>query len=337
MPIGITWNLDPVAASRVSRMSMVRQRNVFVSISLKIRVRVRFRTARKVDPAAKLYLNEYNNESGAKGDAFYNLAKELVKSGVPIDGVGIQGHYILGSVPTTLQKRMKALGDLGLDVAITELDIRIANPTTEAKLQQQAKDFEDVTKACLAVSKCVGITSSTFTDKYSWVPTTFEGFDNANPWNKNLEKKPAYHAISKAISSIDKRMRDQLEYVDLQNVELMRLDAWLSYVGRTDEISNGPHHLLESTPALVQLLMDEFEVDFQNTDLSAEEGGLQDIQVLAANVMDFLTDEELNEAEQLYVLVAFLRAVKVAQCLQAGPNTVEVLEILRRDIQAHLV
>ena len=178
-----------------------------------------FRTAKKVDPAAKLYLNEYSkylesiywdflhipspdNESGAKGDAFYNLAKELVKSGVPIDGVGIQRHYILRAVPTTLQKRMKALGDLGLDAAITELHIRIANPTTEAKLQQQAKDFEYVTKACLAVSKCVGITSSTFTDKYSWVPMTFEGFDNANPWNKSLEKKPAYHAISKAISSV---------------------------------------------------------------------------------------------------------------------------------------
>lgn len=155
---------------------------------------------------------------------------------------------------------------------------------------------------------------------------------------------PAFESVIPALEllysygwQVDKLMRDQLEYVDLQNVELMRLDAWLSYVGRTDEISNGPHHLLESTPALVQLLMDEFDVDFQNMDLSAEEGGLQDIQVLAANVMDFLTDEELNESEQLYVLVAFLRAVKVAQCLQAGPNTVEVLEILRKDVQAHLV
>ncbi|KFY49402.1 hypothetical protein V496_10043 [Pseudogymnoascus sp. VKM F-4515 (FW-2607)] len=176
--------------------------SVFYNLLGKDFIATAFKTARKVDPAAKLYLNEYNNESGAKGDAFYNLAKELVESGVPIDGVGIQGHYILGKIPTSLQKSMQALADLGLDVAITELDIRIENPTTESKLQQQADDFEYVTKACLAISKCVGITSSAFTDKYSWVPTTFEGFDNANPWNKSLEKKPAYYGISKAISSV---------------------------------------------------------------------------------------------------------------------------------------
>ena len=78
-------------------------------------------------------------------------------------------------------------------------------------------------------------------------------------------------------------------------------------------------------------------MDFQNIDQSAEEGGLQDIQGLAANVMDFLIDEGLNEAEQLYVLVALLRAVKVTQCLRAGPDTREASEILDRDVQAHLV
>ncbi|KFZ11617.1 hypothetical protein V501_04666 [Pseudogymnoascus sp. VKM F-4519 (FW-2642)] len=127
-----------------------------------------------------------------------------------------------------------------------------------------------------------------------------------------------------------------MDYADEQNVELMRLDSWLSYVGRTEEISGGPHHLLKSITALIQLLIDDFEVDFQNIDLSAE-GGLQDIQGLAVNVTDFLTDEELNEAEQLYVLVALLRAVKVAQCLWAGPDTREASEILDRDVQAHLV
>ena len=155
---------------------------------------------------------------------------------------------------------------------------------------------------------------------------------------------PAFESVIPALEllysydwQVEKYIRDQMTYVDEQNVELMRLDAWLSYVGRTDEISTGPHHLLKSTPALIQHLIDEFEIDFQNIDLSAEEGGLQDIQGLAANVMDFLTDEELNEAEQLYVLIALLRAVKAAQCLRAGPNTGEALEILSRDVQAHLV
>ncbi|PQE07251.1 hypothetical protein CJF31_00004971 [Rutstroemia sp. NJR-2017a BVV2] len=130
--------------------------------------------------------------------------------------------------------------------------------------------------------------------------------------------------------------RDQTE-VEEQNVELMRIDSWLSYVGRLDEISEGPHRLLHQTPALVQLLMEEFEGDFQNIDLSAKEGGLQDIQGLAANVMDFLTDEELTEAEQLYVLVALLRSVKVTQCVLSGSDTADLQSILENDVQAHLV
>lgn len=135
---------------------------------------------------------------------------------------------------------------------------------------------------------------------------------------------------------VNDRPRDRTE-VEEQNVELMRIDSWLSYVGRLDEISEGPHRLLRQTPALVHLLMEGFEIDFQNIDLSAKEGGLQDIQGLAANVMDFLTDEELTEAEQLYVLVALLRSVKVAQCVWAGSDTANLKDILRKDVQAHLV
>jgi hypothetical protein len=85
------------------------------------------------------------------------------------------------------------------------------------------------------------------------------------------------------------------------------------------------------------LIMEEFEIDFQNIDLSAQEGGLQDIQGLVANVMDFLADEELSDAEQLYILIALLRTVKVCQCILAGPGTFELRDILLKDVQVHLV
>ena len=126
-------------------------------------------------------------------------------------------------------------------------------------------------------------------------------------------------------------------FCEEQNVELMRLDAWLSYAGRTHEISNGRNRLLKQTAALIVLLVGEFKLDFQNIDLSASEGGLQDIQGLAANVMDFLADEELSDAEQLYVLIALLRTVKLYQCVLAGPNTLEMQDILLQDVQVHLV
>ncbi|WAO94569.1 Hypothetical protein NCS54_01215800 [Fusarium falciforme] len=148
---------------------------------------------------------------------------------------------------------------------------------------------------------------------------------------------PALELLYSYDWQVSSYLHDQELHCEEQNIELMRIDAWLSYVGRTDMISRGPRDLLNGAPALVQLLQTEFEVDFMNIDLSAKEGGHQDIQGLADNVMDFLTDEELNEAEQLYILVALLRTVKVCQCVLAGSSTAEIHEILLKDVQAHLV
>jgi hypothetical protein len=102
--------------------------------------------------------------------------------------------------------------------------------------------------------------------------------------------------------------RDVAE-VEVQTIELMRIDSWLSYVGRLDGISNGPNRLLRQTPALVDLIMQEFESDLGNLDRPATEGGTQEIQSVAANLMDFLMDEELTEAEQLYGYPSYLRRV----------------------------
>lgn len=96
---------------------------------------------------------------------------------------------------------MQALADLDLDVAITELDIRIESPTSQEDLEQQAKDYVTVVNACLVVERCVGITVATYTDKYSWVPDTFEGFDDAHLWDKELATKPAYDAVLDALNA----------------------------------------------------------------------------------------------------------------------------------------
>lgn len=63
-----------------------------------------FKLAHAADPSAKLYINDYNIESiSAKSTAMYNLVKKLKNEGVPIHGVGIQGHLIVGNVPSAAQ------------------------------------------------------------------------------------------------------------------------------------------------------------------------------------------------------------------------------------------
>ncbi|KAF9444311.1 glycoside hydrolase family 10 protein [Macrolepiota fuliginosa MF-IS2] len=155
-----------------------------------------FNAARAADPNAKLYINDYNIEgTGAKSTAVYNLVKSLKAQGVPIDGIGIQGHLIVGQVPSTIQQNIEQFTSLGVEVAFTELDIRMTLPATAALLDQQKNDYQTVISACNAVPKCIGVTIWDYTDKYSWVPSTFSGQGAALPWDENLVKKPAYDGI----------------------------------------------------------------------------------------------------------------------------------------------
>ncbi|KAJ3557946.1 hypothetical protein NM688_g1204 [Phlebia brevispora] len=149
--------------------------------------------ARAADPNAKLYINEYNIEyAGPKATSMLNLVQSLQSQGVPIDGVGFQCHFIVGEVPTDFQTQLETFTALGIEVAITELDIRMTLPETDALLAQQKQDYESVISACNAVEGCIGATIWDWTDKYSWVPSTFPGQGAACPWDDNFIKKPAF-------------------------------------------------------------------------------------------------------------------------------------------------
>ncbi|MGV9560002.1 endo-1,4-beta-xylanase [Streptomyces sp. NPDC003401] len=159
------------------------------------------RWAHQADPKAKLYLNDYNVEAvGPKSDAYHALAKELKAQGVPLHGFGLQAHLALQyGYPASLEDNLRRFGRLGLDTALTEVDVRMQLPATEEKLAQQADWYRDLTEACLAVRRCAGVTVWDYTDKYSWIPDFFPGEGAALPWDERLAPKPAYHAIRAAL------------------------------------------------------------------------------------------------------------------------------------------
>jgi endo-1,4-beta-xylanase len=176
-----------------------------------------FKAARAADPNVKLCYNDYNTEGlGAKSDAVFNLVKSFKAQGVPIDCVGFQSHLAVGQVSASVQQNLQRFADLGVDVAITELDIRMDLPRTTAKDSQQATDYSTVVKDCLAVSRCIGITIWDYTDKYSWVPSVFAGQGAALPWDENFTKKPAYNAIATALggTGIDPAKRYEIANVN---------------------------------------------------------------------------------------------------------------------------
>ncbi|MGB3437177.1 MAG: endo-1,4-beta-xylanase [Actinophytocola sp.] len=161
-----------------------------------------FRAARAADPDVKLYINDYNTDGmGAKSDGMYRLVQSLLADGVPIDGVGFQAHLAIQyGFPSQMQQNLQRFADLGLDVAITELDVRMQLPSDSTKLATQATYYRNVTNACLAVARCAGITTWGYTDKYSWVPDTFPGEGAALLVDENFQTKPAYTAVHDALA-----------------------------------------------------------------------------------------------------------------------------------------
>ena len=157
--------------------------------------------AHAADPAAKLYINDYSIEAaGAKSDALYALAKRLLAQGVPLNGIGFQSHFVVGQVPPTMKANLKRFSDLGLEVSVTELDIRIPLPASSAELAQQSADYKTASENCLGVAHCAGVTVWGLTDKYSWIPGTFNGYGAALPYNANYAAKQAYTGLSNGLN-----------------------------------------------------------------------------------------------------------------------------------------
>jgi endo-1,4-beta-xylanase len=134
-----------------------------------------------------------------KADATVRLAKLIQAAGAPIHGIGFQGHITLGQTPSreNMTWTLNKFTALGLDVAYTELDMRIKGvPINDASLEQQAKEYEAVIGSCLDVSRCVGVTVWGFGDARSWIK-------NGDPdlFDKNTKPKPAFSRVSALLAS----------------------------------------------------------------------------------------------------------------------------------------
>ncbi|GFJ91987.1 endo-1,4-beta-xylanase [Phytohabitans rumicis] len=162
-----------------------------------------FRYARAADPDARLCINDYNVEGiGAKSNAMYNLVQSLRAQNVPVDCVGFQGH--LGTqygFPSQVQQNMQRFADLGVQVRVTELDVRSVLPMDATKTQTQITYYTNVVNACIAVTACAGITIWGIDDGHSWVPSTFSGQGAALLWDASYNRKSVYDAVNAALDA----------------------------------------------------------------------------------------------------------------------------------------
>jgi len=160
-----------------------------------------FRWAHEADPNALLFYNDYNGETvNAKSDAIYKMVQDFRARGVPIHGVGMQMHFT-ASEPSmaSIEANMKRLTDLGLQVHITEFDVRLqvdaSGIATASALATQAKIYGDVVAVCLKFPGCTAIQTWGLTDKHSWIPGSFQGFGAGLPFDAAYNAKPAHDAM----------------------------------------------------------------------------------------------------------------------------------------------
>ncbi|MDN3426497.1 endo-1,4-beta-xylanase [Microbacterium sp. APC 3898] len=178
-------------------------------------IKVAFETARRfAGKDAKLYINDYNTEVEPKRTELYNLVKDLLADGVPIDGVGHQGHIQLGwpSLQET-EDSINMFASLGLDNQITELDIslygwppRPAYPTyediPEERFQAQAERYNDLFELYEKLDdKISSVTFWGIADNHTWLNDRAEeyndgvGVDAPFVFGRDYKVKPAYWAI----------------------------------------------------------------------------------------------------------------------------------------------
>lgn len=145
-----------------------------------------FRYAHEADPDALLFYNDYNEINPAKRDKIYKLVKSLLDKGIPIHGVGLQGHWAINEPSVeTLTNTLQKFATLGLKIQITELDIsvypkehqsreRIAEDNNTAFTEEKEARQMAMYKNCFTVFKkfkkvISGITFWNISDRYSWL------------------------------------------------------------------------------------------------------------------------------------------------------------------------
>lgn len=159
-----------------------------------------FKIAHAAAPKEQLWLNEAAVEfQPAKVAALVDLVKASLRQGAPIDGVGIQGHLVGGTVESdTLTRLIADLQSLGVEVAITELDVPARDPVNP--LAVQADTYRKVFDACLS-QRCREVTLWGFTDRHTWIDDTLGTGLAPLPFDSEYHPKPALAAIRNRLAA----------------------------------------------------------------------------------------------------------------------------------------
>jgi endo-1,4-beta-xylanase len=146
------------------------------------------------DRPVKLFINDYNTELGDKQGRYRALIERLLARGVPLDGVGHQFHVSLNTPVSALAAALSRFSDLDVVQAVTELDVTVGTPVSQASIVEQGYYYRDAFATFRSHAASQGdlfrVTIWGLTDNRSWrstqAPLVFD---------EGLQAKPAYYGI----------------------------------------------------------------------------------------------------------------------------------------------
>ncbi len=111
-----------------------------------------FQFAHEADPNALLFYNDYNECDPVKSKRIFNMVKKMKDAGVPIDGIGMQGHYnIYGPTEQDVDNALKLYKQVVKHIHVTELDIRVnAEMGGQLRFSREGVNISDSVKQHLA-------------------------------------------------------------------------------------------------------------------------------------------------------------------------------------------
>jgi endo-1,4-beta-xylanase len=156
-----------------------------------------FRWSRESCPEMKLYYSDYLIEWGEKSERMLALVGRLADEGL-IDGVGFQSHFDRYAPLDDFSIVMDRVSALGLEFAISELDVRLGEPyweLSETDLLEQAEVYRQVAQLCLERPACARLTVWGIDDGHSWInksPQFDQVPDAPLLFDRDYQPKPAY-------------------------------------------------------------------------------------------------------------------------------------------------
>lgn len=175
-----------------------------------------FRYAHEADPQAILFYNDYNEIDPAKCEKIIKLVTTLKAAGVPIHGIGLQGHWAITEPSADqLDKTLSRFAASGLTLQITELDISVypkehsARPKAQQDLNtaftpdKEQKQI-DIYRTCFNLFRkykqyITGVTFWNISDRNTWLDNfpVRDRKDYPLLFDKNLKPKKAYWEVTK--------------------------------------------------------------------------------------------------------------------------------------------